>query len=70
MRNPNRILKFMEKLQNYWFELFPDWRFGQLVSNFIDFVLYETKRDDIFYIEDDEMIKLLDRFADKYSKKS
>ena len=52
MRDPNRIPIFCYKLAKIW-ESFPDWRFGQLISNL-------TNRKDIFYIEDDELIKQLE----------
>ena len=60
MRDPKRIAVFIEKLRGYWACL-PDWRFGQLMSNFLGYVVEQTKRD-IFFIEDDEMLVLLDKF--------
>ncbi len=55
MRDPTRIDKFCDTLKELWHRV-PDWRFGQLMSNFLGDVYAETKRD-IFYIEDDEMLK-------------
>lgn len=52
MRDPNRIPIFCYKLAKIW-ENFPDWRFGQLISNL-------TSRKDIFYIEDDDFLKQLE----------
>ena len=63
MRDSNRIPAFVEKLQRYWITHFPDWRFGQLMSNFVSFILTNTKWSDIFYIEDEEMSALLDEFV-------
>lgn len=61
MRKISRIDPFMEKLKEYWKSEVPDWRFGQLMSNFLGFA-WEAKNSDIFYIEDDEMSRLLDLF--------
>lgn len=61
MRDPARIKPFMQKFAHMWQQHVPDWRFGQLMSNFLGFVVAETNRD-IFYIEDDEMEKLMLKF--------
>ncbi|MBQ7171926.1 MAG: hypothetical protein IJR89_06595 [Clostridia bacterium] len=61
MRNPARIKPFCDKLQKYWKEKIPDWRFGQFMSNFLGWVVQETGRD-IFFTEDNEMTELLDKF--------
>lgn len=69
MRDINRIEPFVAKLQKYWEEMIPDWRFGQFMSNFLGFVYQETNRD-IFFIEDDQMAELLDQFFDQcFTKK-
>ena len=53
MRDPKRIKKVMELVERIW-NVFPDWRFGQLVK------IVEAISDvDIFYVEDDEMIRIL-----------
>lgn len=61
MRDPKRIEPFIRKLADHWKGDIPDWRFGQFMSNFLGFVVSETKRD-LFFIEDDEMEQLLDKF--------
>lgn len=61
MRDPTRIKPFMAKLAHLWMKHVPDWRFGQLMSNFLGFVVSETHRD-IFFIEDDEMEQLMLKF--------
>ena len=66
MRNPERLNAFYEefyKLHKYYF---PDWRFGQLISNFFGWIYSEKKRD-IFFPEEDEMIALFREYcgADK-----
>ena len=55
MRDPTRIDKFCDALKELWKSV-PDWRFGQLMCNFLGSVYVETKLD-VFFIEDDEMLK-------------
>lgn len=61
MRDPTRIKPFAQKLAHMWQQHVPDWRFGQLMSNFLGFVVAETNRD-IFFIEDGEMESLMLKF--------
>lgn len=58
MRNPDRIEPFMNKLGKLWKEQCPDWRFGQLISNLENYTIYP----DLFYVEDDEFIKIAEDF--------
>ena len=60
MRDPTRVTKFFEELTQLWLEYCPDWRFGQLISNFI---LGEGR--DPFYWEEDKFIKELREFMEK-----
>lgn len=60
MRDPNRIDKFLKVLGDNWKKV-PDWRFGQLVENIMDY----TKRDgytDLFFIEDDDFEYYIEKF--------
>lgn len=50
MRDPKRIKPFLEELEKVWNEV-PDWRFGQLVSNFFG--------PDPFYMEDGMALEIL-----------
>ena len=61
MRDPTRIKPFMIRLAHKWMKHLPDWRFGQLMSNFLGWV-HQTTGKDIFFIEDDEMLALVDKF--------
>ena len=63
MRDPARIDRIAAKLVEAW-KLSPDQRLAQLVSNA---VAYATNRkvDDIFYIEDKEMERGLDRMLNE-----
>lgn len=54
MRDPKRIRKFCNHLADIWESQCPDWRFGQLITNVF------TK--DPFYIEDDEMMEIFERY--------
>lgn len=63
MRDPRRIEPFLQKLAEYWKAYVPDWRFGQLMSNFLGFVASKT-RQDVFFMEDDELEEWLKKFFD------
>jgi len=68
MRDPNRLYIFYQELTNVHMTYFPDWRFGQLIYNFNRWFVSEKKRD-TFYIEEDEMIKYIKEYANKYGAK-
>ena len=59
MRDVNRIEPLMKRLTELWKTECPDWRFGQLISNLQSFL------GDPFYIEDDEMAELIEKFFGK-----
>lgn len=61
MRDATRIKPFMQMVAHMWQQHVPDWRFGQLMSNFFGFVIAETGQD-IFFIEDDTMEELVLKF--------
>lgn len=63
MRDPKRIKPLLTEIEKQW-ENFPDWRFGQLIENIKRF--YNI--DDLFYIEDDEMLKLIENFMREKEK--
>ena len=65
MRNINRIYDIMELLTSGWTQV-PDWRFGQLIEN----IKRYSGKDDLFYIEDDEMEKILKEYFDKVENNS
>lgn len=62
MRNKKRIKPFIEEVGKTWEEEFPDWRFGQLMINFLNFVAMKTHTDG-FYYEDDKMLELFREFT-------
>ena len=57
MRDPNRIYKFCIKLAEAWSKE-PDWRFGQFIANLTS----DMTPQEIFYTEDDEMLKLIEEY--------
>ena len=67
MRNPKRIDEFCNELKEMWHRV-PDWRFGQLMSNFLGFVSQETGKD-IWFIEEPEMIEFV-KIYQNYKKDS
>lgn len=62
MRNPNRLDAFYDEMKEIHKKSFPDWRFGQLMSNFLGWVYSEKKRD-CFFPEEDEMLEYFKEFA-------
>lgn len=57
MRDPQRISMICNNLAELW-SLVPDWRFGQLIENF---KIHENIPD-LFFIEDEDLIKRLKHF--------
>lgn len=67
MRDPKRLDKFYDRLKELHKECIPDWRFGQLCSNFFGW-LYQEKKKDLFFPEEAEMIKYLEEYLKGTSK--
>lgn len=55
MRNPNRIPEVLKELEEFWKQV-PDWRLGQVISNF-SYELMES--NDPFYMEDEDLLEML-----------
>lgn len=62
MRDPNRLDSFYEKLKQIHKEKVPDWRFGQLISNFESWY-----GKDIFYLEENQLMSKLNEFFKELS---
>lgn len=60
MRNISRIPRTLEIIEHYWLKV-PDWRFGQLIENIKTF----SGIEDLFFIEDDDLIKIFEDFFRK-----
>lgn len=61
MRDPYRLNRFYDELSKIHIKYCPDWRFGQLCSNFFGWLNYSNI--DPFYIEEDEMIQYLKQYT-------
>lgn len=65
MRNPNRLYEFYAELQRIHIEHFPDWRFGQFMINFLN-----AAERDPFFLEEDECLYRLRKFAGEFNELS
>ena len=63
MRDKKRIEPFCNEFAKIWEEKFPDWRFGQLISNFMGWAVAEKKCSDIFFPEDNKWIEWFKEYA-------
>lgn len=62
MRDPNRLDSFYAEMCRIHKEKFPDWRFGQLCSNFFGWLMQE-KRKDLFFPEEAQMLEYFKEYA-------
>ena len=60
MRDISRIYPLCNKLAEYWGQN-PDLRFCQFIYNFMHWI-YNYKRIDPFYVEDDKMLEYLKEY--------
>mgnify|MGYP006959762375 FL=1 len=67
IRNPERIDEFTTELNRVWKTYYPDWRFGQFMSNFLGFV-GGIKGIDIFFPEESEMLVYLKEYCGEKEK--
>lgn len=59
MRDPQRCPVVANRIATLWQEKCPDWRFGQLMYNFLAWL-----GRDPFYMEDDEFMAEFRKFID------
>ena len=64
MRDVNRLYGFYNELMKIHMEHFPDWRFGQLVSNLERWLQANKKINDIYFIEEDAMLRYINEFVE------
>lgn len=62
MRNPERLDSFYEEIRDLHKRYWPDWRFGQLCSNFFGWLVQE-KGVDLFFPEEDKMLRYFKEYA-------
>lgn len=67
MRTSDELYNFYEELRDIHTTHFPDWRFGQLCSNFFGWLASERGRD-LFFPEESEMIKEIREYAKHYGR--
>ena len=63
MRDPNRLDNFYTTLCKIHKESFPDLRFGQLMSNFSDW-LAAKQQIDIYFPEENKLIEYLNNYVE------
>ena len=56
MRNADRLDYMYDEMCRLHKKYIPDWRFGQLCSNFFGWLMHVQGRD-LFFPEEDEMLK-------------
>ena len=61
MRSVERLDKFYDDLKEIHAKSFQDWRFGQLMFNFI------SEYGDPFFLEEDMFIEEMKKYANNYS---
>lgn len=66
MRDPKRLDKFFDEFKEIYKKEFPDWRFFQLMSNFMGWVYQEQKKDP-WFVEENQCIELFKKFSEEMS---
>ncbi len=59
MRDVNRILRITSRIADKWYDKCPDWRFMQMVCNFMAWL-----GSDVFYLEDDKFEEKFNEFME------
>ena len=67
MRDANRLDGFYDEMKRIHKKAFPDWRFGQLIINFLGWVAAEKKLDP-FFPEEDRMLEFFYEYAGEGSE--
>lgn len=62
MRDPDRLDDFYLQLCKLHKKYYPDWRFGQFMMNFMEFVACK-KHNDPFFSEEDIMLAYLKEYC-------
>ena len=63
MRDKNRIREFLNDLADRWEDdVIAYWRFGQLMSNFNDWLMYHGR--DWFYMEEGRFMEYFDKYLE------
>lgn len=67
MRDTKRLNDFYVRLKKAHANFFPDWRFGQFMSNLFNWITIEKKKDP-FYLEENQMIKYIEQYCQTISQ--
>lgn len=67
MRDPKRLDDFYDRMKKIHQEKLPDWRFGQLMSNFLGWLAQQNKM--CFYLEDAQMLRYFEEYIDSLFNK-
>lgn len=68
MRPAERLDSFYYRLKRVHKKQFQDWRFGQFMSNVIQWIALEKKKD-IWFPEEDEMINMIEEYGSNYGRR-
>lgn len=60
MRDPNRLYDFYGRLRDIHMKHFPDWRFGQFMTNFL-----KACQTDPFFWEEDRFLEEVNKFVER-----
>ena len=66
MRDPKRLDGFYDEVKRIHKEYFPDWRFGQLMANYLRWLYVGCA--DLFFLEEDWILERLKEYARTHSK--
>ena len=64
-RQADRLDRFYDELKAIHKEHFYDWRFGQLVTNFLCWLMND-KGMDIFFPEEEKMLEYIKEYSEQY----
>lgn len=64
MRDPNRLDNFYDEMKKLHMKYFPDWRFIQLMQNFMGWI-YQTYKVDGFYNEEERTLDWFKEYCEK-----
>lgn len=67
MRDPKRLDDFYDRMKKIHQEKLPDWRFGQLMSNFLGWLAQQNKM--CFYLGDVQMLRYFEEYVDSLFNK-
>ena len=67
MRDPKRLDNFYDTVRKIHQEKLPDWRFGQLMGNFLGWLTEQN--GDYYYLEDAQTLKYFEEYVDSLFNK-